>query len=245
MTNGTPWRSWLDNDQWFNDLPASLQDSLLLGMRVRRVTPGKLIFEKGHPPCGLYALLDGSLRFNGPKQQSHWQAKAVTARPYWFGEVSLFDEHLRSRDVYAEGQVILLHMPQAVLARVLEDQPGHWRHFGHLLGRKLGLGVPSRDEMILLPTEERVAFRLLMLAEGYGPLDRSVRIVSVADLHSLRCLGLVPEVVDRVLGEFAERGMLRRDHDFISDLNIEKLRTTARHRLTALHPFQRSMLSRY
>ncbi|MDH0749438.1 Crp/Fnr family transcriptional regulator [Pseudomonas sp. GD03842] len=232
MTNGTQWRSWLLNDHWFNDLPASLQDSLLMGMRQRRFTPGKLIFERGAPPCGLYALLDGSLRFNDLKQQSQWLPCPVTARPYWFGEVSLFDDRPRLRDVYAADQLILLHMPQAPLEQLLNEQPRYWRYFADLLRRKLNLGVPSPEQMTSLPTDERVAFRLLMLAQGYGDMDRSVRIISIADLHSTRCLGLAPDVVDRVLEQFAERGLLRRDHDFISELDIGRLRTVAQHRLT-------------
>lgn len=233
MTNGTQWRSWLINDHWFNDLPASLQDSLLLGMRQRRVTPGKLILKRGEPACGLYALLAGSIRFGEIKQQRQWLAPPSAAtRPYWFGEVSLFDDRPRRQDVYAEDQVILLQMPQAPVNQLLEQNPRHWRWFGELLGRKLGLGVPPLDQMTLLPTDERLALRLLMLSEGYGEIDRSVRIISVHELPSTRCLGLTPEVVDRVLGQFAEHGIIRRDHDFISVLDLEKLRRTARHRLT-------------
>jgi len=234
MTNGTQWRSRLGHDHWFNDLPASLQDSLLTGMRQRRVTPGKLIFERDEPACGLYALLAGSIRFNEVGQQRQGLAQAATARPYWFGEVSLFDHQPRRHDVFAQDQVILLQMPQAPLNQILEQNPRYWRWFGELLARKLGSGVPQLDQMTLLPTDERVAFRLLMLSEGYGEIDRSVRIVSVHELASKRCLGLAPEVVDRVLGQFAERRIIRRDHDFISVLDIDKLRRTARHRLTQL-----------
>ncbi|WP_341961286.1 Crp/Fnr family transcriptional regulator [Pseudomonas sp. RC10] len=235
MTNGTQWRSWLDNDHWFNDLPAALQDSLLTGMRQRRVTPGKLIIKRGEPACGLYALLAGSVRFNDVKQQRHWLSpQTASKRPYWFGEISLFDERPRRHDVYAQDQVILLHMPQAPLDHILDHNPRYWRMFRQLLGSKLGLGVPARDEMTLLPTAERVAFRLLMLSEGYGELDRSVRIVSVHDIPSSRCLGLTPDVIERVLTDFASRGIIRRDHDFISVLDSEKLRRTARHRLTQL-----------
>jgi len=233
MTNGTQWRSWLVNDRWFNDLPAALQDSLLVGMRQRRVTPGKLIIRRGEPACGLYALLAGSVRFNDVKQQRHWlPPQTASKRPYWFGEVSLFDERPRLHDVYAEDHVIFLQMPQASLNQILEHNPRYWRWFGQLLAGKLGVGVPSRDEMTLLPTDERVAFRLLMLSEGYGEIDRSVRIVSVHDIPSTRCLGLTPDVVERVLGEFARQGIIRRDHDFISVLDTEKLRRAASHRLT-------------
>ncbi|SER61584.1 cAMP-binding domain of CRP or a regulatory subunit of cAMP-dependent protein kinases [Pseudomonas sp. NFACC02] len=234
MTNGTQWRSWLDNDKWFSELPGSLQDSLLTVMRQRRVTPGKRVFEYGKPACGLYALLDGSIRFNDLKSQQQWQPQPTQVRPYWFGEVSLFDEQPRLRDAYAEGQVILLHLPQAPLQALLRDHPHYWRWFGQLLGRKLGLMVPPPDELRLMPTKERVAFRLLMLAEGYGDMDRSTRVVPVHDILSRRRLGLLPEVVERVIAEFAERGILRGEHDAIHILDTDRLRKAALHRLTPL-----------
>ncbi len=232
MTNGTQWRSWLMNDHWFNELPASLQDSLLVGLRQRRVTPGKLIFERGEPACGLYALLAGTIRFNDLKLQRQGAAPTASVRPYWFGEVSLFDDRPRLHDAYAEDHVILLQMPQASLVELLQQRPQHWRSFGKLLGRKLGLAVPLPEQLTLLPTEERVAFRLLMLTEGYGEIDRSARIVSITDVLSQRALGLASEVVDRVLAQFVERGIIRRDHDFICVLDTDRLRKAARHRLT-------------
>jgi CRP/FNR family cyclic AMP-dependent transcriptional regulator len=234
MTNGTQWRSWLDNDKWFSGLPGSLQDSLLIVMRQRRVTPGKRVFESGAPACGLYALLDGSIRFNDPVSQQQWRPQPTLVRPYWFGEVSLFDDLPRRHDAYAEDQIILLHIPQASLEAVLQAHPHHWRGFSQLLGRKLGLTVPHPDEVTLMPTDERVAFRLLLLTEGYGDMNRSVRVVSIHDVLSRRRLGLAPEVVDRVIAQFAERGILRRDHDSICILDTDRLRKAALHRLTPL-----------
>lgn len=232
MTNGTQWRSLLHNDHWFEGLPASLQDSLLTGMRQTRVTPGKLIIKRGERPCGFYALLAGGVRFNGLGKQRRCATQPTSQRPYWFGEVSLFDDRPRLHDVYAEDQVILLHMPHEALEQLLAEQPHHRRWFGRLLGRKLGLGVPPAEQMTLLPTDERVAFRLLMLAQGYGELDRSERVVSLDDVPSAQCLGLAPEVVERVLGRFAERRIIALDQGSISVLDAERLRKAARHRLT-------------
>ena len=232
MTNGTQWRSWFINDRWFRDLPALLQDSLLTGMRQRRVTPGKSIFQRGDPAPGLYALLTGSLRINPLKPQQAGMPPAEGYRPFWFGEASLFDDLPATHDVFAQDAVILLHMAHGPLKQLLTDHPPLWRHFRELLGRKLGLVVPAIEDIILLPTEERVAFRLLMLAEAYGEMDRSVRSVPLADMASNRCLGLSGEVVERVLGQFAERQIVRRDHDLIHVLDTEWLRETALHRLT-------------
>lgn len=232
MTNGAQWYSWLIHDYWFNELPASLQNSLLEGMRQRRVTPGRLIFGQGEPACGFYALLSGSIRFNDVRDQQEWLPPAPLRRPYWFGEVSLFDDRPRRHDVYAEDHVILLQMPQRLLAEQLQDHPRHWRPFRKLLEEKLGVAVPPVEEVTLLPTNERVAFRLLLLAEGYGPVDRSSRIFPESDVMSARGLGLTADVVERVLGEFARRGIIERGDGFISVFDVERLRKAAWHRLT-------------
>ena len=232
MTNGTQWSSWLMNDRWFTELPASLQDSLLSGMQQRRFTSGRTVFERGQPVTGLYALLDGSIRFGDPAQQCHDLPRPVGKRPYWFGERALFDDQPSALDGFAEGSIILLHMPHAPIRQLLQERPALWRHFCALLSQKLGLLVPLPEQMTLLPTVERVAFRLLMLTEGYGELDRSVRVVALSNMASPRCLGLIGEVVERVLGELAERNIVRREGDLIHVLDTGRLRRAALHRLT-------------
>lgn len=232
MTNGTQWRSWLINDRWFRDLPALLQDSLLAGMRQRRVTPGKPVLQRGEPAPGVYALLTGSLRINPGRRQQARPLDAEDYRPYWFSEPSLFDDLPATHDVVAHDAVIVLHMPHAPLKQLLTEHPMLWRHFRALLGSKLGIAVPAVEDIPLLPTEERVAFRLLMLTEAYGAVDQSLRSVMLGDLASTRCLGLTGEVVERVLRDFAERQIIRRDHDRIDILQTEWLRDAALHRLT-------------
>lgn len=232
MTNGTQWRSWLINDHWFNELPATLQDSLLISLQQRRVTPGKLIFRKDAPACGLNVLLDGSLRMGKPCQQRQWLPPNEFRRPYWFGEISLFEETPRPQEIYAEDQVILLQMSQQDLRELLQKNPRYRRYFAELLGQKIGLKVPRPGQFILLPTLERVAFRILTLAEGYGEINGSVRIVSRKDLPSDQFLGLATESLDRTLEDLCERSVIRCDYDFISVLDTDKLRRLARHRLT-------------
>lgn len=232
MTNGAQWHSWLINDRWFRDLPALLQDSLLTGMRQRRVTPGKSILLRGEPAPGLYALLTGSLRINPGRPQRARSPHAEDYRPYWFGEASLFDDLPATHDVIAQDAVIVLHMADAPLKQLLIEHPTLWRHFRILLGGKLGIEVPAVQDITLLPTQERVAFRLLMLAEAYGGVDCSLRSVMRGDMASTRCLGLTGDVVERVLTYFEERQIVRRDHDRIDILDSEWLRDAALHRLT-------------
>ncbi len=232
MTNGTQWHSCLANDLWFSSLPVLLQDSLLLHARQRRITMGKRLFQRGGPACGLYALMAGSLRFNGVEQQRHTHPPDDVRWPYWFGELSLFDRQPRTHDAFARTAVIALHIPQAILLELLDEHPRWWRYFTDLLGRKLGLKVPDPAQITSLPTSERVAFRLLMLSEGYGDVDDSRRVVLLEDVASERCLGLVHEVLERELQLLQAEQVVCVKQGSVSILNSEKLRRMAEHRLT-------------
>lgn len=232
MTNGAQWQSWLMNDYWFGDLPADLQDSLLASMRQLRLTPGKSLFEQGEPPCGLYAMMDGMVRFGEASVQRLDEALAPIRPPCWFGEVSLFDGLPRRHDVFAQGRLLALRVSQPVLEAILAETPGHIRHFARLLGGKLGLAVPPMAQWRELPTLERVAFRLLLLSEGYAPLNHAVRRIAWADIDDPVRVGLRPSALRQAVDTLCERGIVRVDQEVLQVLDVEQLRQTARHRLT-------------
>jgi CRP-like cAMP-binding protein len=232
MTNGTQWLPCLAYDHWFSELPAYLQDSLLLHARQRRVATGKRLFKRGDPACGLYAVVAGTVRFNAVAQQRDALPVADVRFPYWFGELSLFDLQPRAHDVFSLKEAIVLQIPQAILLQMLDERPHYWRYFADLLGRKLGLKVPVPTQITSLPTAERVAFRLLMLSEGYGEADNSQRIVPLDRMASERCLGLIPEVLERELQVLQARHIIAREQDTVLILDSDRLRRAAEHRLT-------------
>ena len=63
------WHSQLATGQWFSHLPAPFQTSLLAHARLRQLTAGQYLFKRGDPPCGLYAVLEGSLRISAVNEQ--------------------------------------------------------------------------------------------------------------------------------------------------------------------------------
>ena len=227
MTNGAAWRSRLMADYWFGNLPADLQDSLLAASRQTRRTPGKLLFEKGDPACGLYALLEGAVRLGNAADQRLAPRLTHVRLPFWFGEVSLFDGLPRRFDVYSMEQSIFLHIPQATLMDLLEKNPAHWRPFADLLSHKLGLNLLRPERIKLLPAKARVAWRLLMLAEGYGPLSHARRLITFADIDAQRTADLAPAELLEVLRELQQRKILRLDADQVEIFDVDKLRKAA------------------
>ena len=159
-------RSRLLTGQWFSHLPASFQDSLLAAARERRLTAGQRLFQRGDPPCGLYAVLDGAVRIGAVSEQGKEALLSLVEAPHWFGEISLFDGQPRTHDAYAVGPCTLLNIPQATLLKLLDEHPVYWRHLALLMSHKLRLTFINLEQLSLLPAPARLAHRLLMIAEG-------------------------------------------------------------------------------
>lgn len=227
MTNGTGWRSRLMNDYWFGHLPAALQDSLLDAARQTRRTPGKFLFEKGDEPCGLYALVEGAVRVGAPIDQRLGPRLEQVRMPYWFGEVSLFDGMPRRFDVYSMEQSIFLHVPQRVLIELLDKDPAHWRPFADLLSHKMGMNLLRPERIKRLPAKARVAWRLLMLAEGYGHLSHARRLMTFEEIDAGRTADLgLPELLE-VLQDLHQRKIVRLGEGQVEVFDVIKLRKAA------------------
>ncbi|MBC3957954.1 Crp/Fnr family transcriptional regulator [Pseudomonas triticifolii] len=225
MTNGVLWRSRLLSDYWFSQLPAGLQDSLLDAARQVRKTPGKSLIEKGASPCGLYVLLEGNVRVGDAHEQRLVPRLEPVRLPYWFGEVSLFDGLPRRLDVVSLDQTIFLHVPQPVLVELLDRQPAYWRSFAGLLSQKLGLPILSPEKLDQLPDRPWVAWRLLMLCEGYGHLSHARRLITLDELQSPR--NLASAVLLEVLKDLHERKIVRLDDGQVEVFDVDKLRKVA------------------
>lgn len=231
--NGALWRFRLLTDHWFSHLPAGLQDSLLAASRQRRKTPGKLLFAKGDAPCGLYVLLEGSVRMGAAHEQRLSPKVGEVHTPFWFGEVSLFDALPRRLDAVSLDQTIFLHVPQAALLEMLSRHPEYWRSFAELLSRKLGLPLLRPERLELLPLKARVAWRLLLLCEGYGVLSHARRLIGLDEIEPDASPS--PSVLD-VLQDLHGRKIIRLADECLEVFDVDKLRRAANHSRSSLVP---------
>ncbi|WP_342246225.1 Crp/Fnr family transcriptional regulator [Pseudomonas sp. OTU5201] len=220
-------RDLLLTGQWFSQLPASLQDDLLAMAQVRRLEPGQRLFRRGDPPCGLYAVLDGAIRVGSISESGKEALLVLVEPPHWFGEISLFDGQTRTHDAFAEGPVTLFNLPQAPLLALLQQRPEHWRDFALLMSQKLRLAFIALEEMSLLPAPQRLARRLLMIAEGYGAGTRQRRVIHLAQEQLAMMLALSRQTTNQILKELEAQGALRLNYGEIEILDPELLRHAA------------------
>jgi CRP-like cAMP-binding protein len=228
MTEFKHHRDLLLTGQWFSQLPAALQDQLLAMAQLRRLGPGQRLFRRGDPPCGLYAVLEGAVRIGSISESGKEALLVLVEPPHWFGEISLFDGQPRTHDAFAEGQVTLLNLPQARLLALLHEQPEHWRDFALLISQKLRLAFIALEEMSLLPAPQRLARRLLMIAEGYGGLGGRRRVIQLAQEQLAMMLALSRQTTNQILKDLEAQGALRLTYGEIEILDVQVLQRAAR-----------------
>ncbi|AYC30966.1 Crp/Fnr family transcriptional regulator [Pseudomonas cavernae] len=224
MSDAHAYRPLLLSGHWFSHLPAELQDALLDAASLRRLDAGQRLFSRGDKPCGLYAVVAGSIRIGAVSQTGKEALLTLIEPPYWFGEIALFDGQPRTHDAYADGPCVLLSVPQAALLALLERQPQHWRDFALLLSQKLRLAFIALEEMSLLPAAPRLARRLVMIAEGYGEVSGERRLIHLAQEQLALMLAISRQTTNQILKDLEAQGVLRLTYGEIEILDLERLR---------------------
>ncbi|EJM20481.1 cAMP-binding protein [Pseudomonas sp. GM21] len=218
------WRSRLMTGQWFSHLPVPLQDSLLAAARLRRLSSGQLLFKRGDPPCGLYAVLEGSVRIGAVNEQGKEALLSLVEPPHWFGEICLVDGRPRTHDAFAVGQCVLLHVPQLALLKLLDEQPVYWRQLALLMSHKLRLTFINLEQLSLMPAPARLAHRLLMIAEGYGEIEPPRRVLQLPQEQLASMLSLSRQTTNQILKDLQGQGILNLKYGEIEIVDAERLR---------------------
>lgn len=218
------WRPRLLRGQWFSHLPVSLQDSLLAAARVRRLSAGQRLFQRGDPPCGLYAVLEGAVRIGAVNEQGKEALLSLVEAPHWFGEICLFDGRARTHDAFGLGQCTLLHIPQIALLALLDEQPVYWRQLALLMSQKLRLTFINLEQLSLMPAPVRLAHRLLMIAEGYGEIDEPRRVLQLPQEQLASMLSLSRQTTNQILKDLQGQGILKLGYGEIEILDAQRLR---------------------
>lgn len=211
MTRRQPheFRAQLATGRWFASLPDAVSEKLLAHATVRTVPSGGHVFSRGGPACGLYAVVDGAVHVTGDTESGKAVLYLVMEPPSWFGEESAFDCQPRILDAVAEGDATLLHVPQAALEQVLDEEPVGWRHLGQLVVQRLRLAGLAIQDIATDPALVRLARRLALIAEGYGDHTHRHRTVELGQEQFAAMLGVSRQTVNGLLKDLEARGLIR------------------------------------
>ena len=220
----------LRSGRWFAQLPPDFAQGLLAMARVRYLQAGEKLFLREAAPCGLYAVVRGTIRISGYSGEGDGAREAVLvllSPPQWFGEISVFDGSARTHDAHAAEACTLLHIPHEELLAWLARHPAHWRDLAVLMADKLRLAFVSMEEQTVLPAPQRLARRLLTMALSYGQAtesDRTLRVLAVTQEQLALMIGVSRQTTNQILRDFKARGVLQAQRGSIELLDLQALR---------------------
>lgn len=221
----------LARGRWFAGLPAELAQALLGMAQLRALQAGEALFLRGDPACGLYAVVRGAVDISGAGGHSDQGRAALLTRlepPAWFGEIALFDRAVRTHDARAAAACTLVHVPQEPLLAWLDRHPAHWHALALLLTDKLRTAFIAIEELALTPAPQRLARRLVMMAEGYGqwsgsaPASRRSIALSQEDLSLM--LSISRQTANQILRDLQARELVRVHRGAIEICDLDGLR---------------------
>lgn len=215
----------LKTGRWFSVLPEAMQQALLADAQIKTLTPQQLLFSRGDAFDGIYCVVKGALRITGSTAAGK-EALLTVVEPYnWIGEIALFDGLARTHDAIATQPSVVINVPQASLDAMLAEHPSWWRWFGLLLTYKMRFVFVAMEDAALLTAPQRVARRLVFMAEGYGEFtDRSRRILPLPQEQLAAMLSLSRQTINQVLRQFEAQGLLKLHYRELEVLDLEGLK---------------------
>ena len=220
-------RTSLLTGHWFAGLPARLQDALVSQARPLNLAAGECLFRRGDPPCGLYAVIEGAVRVGVSAENGRRRCWPWWSRPTGSARSACSTASHAPMTPSPKADAVAQRAPGGA-AKMLEAEPAWWREFAQLMSQKLRLAFIALEEMSLLPAPQRLARRLLMIAEGYGETSGRRRVIHLAQEQLALMLAVSRQTTNQILKELEAQGVVHLNYGEIEILDLVGLRQAAR-----------------
>ncbi|MFP3553095.1 Crp/Fnr family transcriptional regulator [Paraburkholderia sp. SIMBA_049] len=221
------YRPQLESTPWFRGLPVELQDYLMSHATLLRLEKGQLLYRCGDPSYGLYAVLEGALSVGTVGIDGKESLLAVLGPTAWVGEISMFDGLPRPHDAIAVSRALFMHVPEAALQNLLDTTPRYWREFALLMAQRLRLSFKSTESLALQPAAQRIASRLLLIAEGYDGLNAVQSKIRLSQDSLASMVSLSRQTTNQLLKSLESQQIISLRFGEIQILDIERLRAAS------------------
>ena len=201
-----------------------LQDLLSLA-EAKRYGRGQIIFSKGDPGDGLYAIVQGRVGIKTVSRVGKEILLNILEPGEVFGEIALLDGKERTAGAVALEPSQLLFLGRGRFMPSLLERPQISLRLIEVLCDRLRWTSDIIEDTVFRDVRSRLAKRLLGLMESYGEAgDAGTRInlkMSQENLGAM--LGATRESINKELRRWQKGGVLRQDRGFITVLKPERL----------------------
>ncbi len=213
---------------WFSTIPNPLRVLLLDAATILHYHAEQQIFAYGDPSHGLYGVIRGGVSIGRHSENGKEALLTLIEPPNWFGEITLFDRMQRTHNAHAVGETSLILINGEALDQILDAEPRYWQSFGLLLTSKVRILLDHAEDLAFLSTAQRLAKRLVLIAESYGGWkDRSHRVIKIQQEQLAMMLFITRQTTNQILKELARLQLISLAYGAIEIIDIDKLHTYA------------------
>jgi CRP/FNR family cyclic AMP-dependent transcriptional regulator len=227
---------------FFAGLDADALQRVASGARTRRFRRGEVIFHAGDPGDGLFILISGEVKIALPSETGDEAILATLGAGDVFGELALLDGAPRSATATARVAAETVVLPRDRFHALIASEPAVRDALLASIAGELRRLTTHVEELHFLDMTGRLAARLVRLAEearvaapatgssgSGGSEPGSIRLrssLTQAELASM--VGCTRQSVNKLLGQFADDGLVRLDREGMTVTNLTGLVAASR-----------------
>lgn len=197
---------------------------LMQQMQLKSYRKGLTVLNEGDHADSLCFLLEGRLKVITFTNSGREIGLSVIEPVSHFGEMALIDNQPRSASVVAASKSLIGVIPKSAALRWLLEEPT----ISLRLMRDLVQMLRNANHQLLLlgyqHAQTRIAALLLQTLQEQGRQGQVAAPLSQQDLANMT--NTTRETVSRVLNQFVEGGILKRDGRRLSIADVERLKQT-------------------
>lgn len=225
ITPDSEWRDLILRNPLFQNMPDAILSALVAMSCTRHLPDRARLHAKGDLPDGLYAVIKGCIRASSSTADGREALLALFEEGCWFGESSLLEDLPRAYNADAQGDSDVLVIPREKFNALLDAHPELYRHFIPFLCQRIRLSTLLLEGHALFTLEERLASRLLLLAQNalQGGMDKPRHTLSVSQENLAQMLGTSRQSINKVLRDWEAKGWIARRYGGITLCNLEAM----------------------
>ncbi len=212
----------------FADLSAPEMEAIAVAAPMKTYPAGGLLYSPHQPVETLFILKQGRVRIFRVSPDGRALTTALISPGTVFGEMLLLGQQMHDNFAEALDEVVVCVMSRADAHRFLLSDPRIAARISGILGRRIAELERRLSDTVFKSVPERIAGTLCLLAaeQHRRPLNRGVQVALTH--HQIAALaGTSRETTTKVLGEYADRGLLRLGRGKITILDLETITTEA------------------
>jgi CRP-like cAMP-binding protein len=200
----------LSDRGWLALTPPDFQQAVLARLSTRRLAAGESLYRTGDREGGLWAIIDGSIRFEIPGPQLEPSLAQVAIPGFWFGEAPLIAGKPRELSAYTARSSVLATISFADCRAILDSDPSRWQWIALLAGLNRDLAMGLAADLLLQEPHLRIVATLLRLCGWHAgpPLALHPVPVHLSQQTLGRITNLSRTAVSGILLDLEQRGLI-------------------------------------